>query len=228
MITKQTYELSFLALPDLSESDVQSMQTELAEVITKAGGEVASPSDVHFIDLEYTMIKKVKSSNVRYDQAYFAWQHFAIEPSSVASIDEYVDGQDNVLRHLVVKTVADAAVTNVFTRGEEEEESTVNNDQSENEAKNDDTDEKSASVASDDLTKIEGIGPKIAETLTNEGIGTYVELADADVDELRSILTNAGLGNHDPATWAQQSTLARDGKWEELTEWQDQLDGGKA
>jgi len=34
-------------------------------------------------------------------------------------------------------------------------------------------------------------------------------------------------GNHDPSTWAQQSALARDGKWDELQTLQDELDGGK-
>ena len=81
----------------------------------------------------------------------------------------------------------------------------------------------------DDLRKIEGIGPKIAEHLTAGGVVTFSDLASASNDKLKEILTNAGprYQMHDPATWPMQAALARDGKWDELKVLQDELDGGK-
>lgn len=81
----------------------------------------------------------------------------------------------------------------------------------------------------DDLKKIEGIGPKIAEKLGEAGINTFSELADADLDTLKGILEEAGsrYRMHDPTTWPEQASLAAAGKWDELKELQDQLDGGK-
>jgi hypothetical protein len=32
---------------------------------------------------------------------------------------------------------------------------------------------------------------------------------------------------HNPETWAAQSALAANGKWTELSAWQDELDGGR-
>ena len=32
---------------------------------------------------------------------------------------------------------------------------------------------------------------------------------------------------HDPTTWPAQAALARDGKWDELKNWQDELNKGK-
>ena len=81
----------------------------------------------------------------------------------------------------------------------------------------------------DDLKKIEGIGPKIAEVLTAGGIATYADLGGATPEKIREIL-DAAEGNfaaHDPATWPKQSQMAADGKWDELKKWQDELDGGK-
>ncbi len=80
-----------------------------------------------------------------------------------------------------------------------------------------------------DLTKIEGIGPKIASTLTDAGIADFTALASADLDKVREILAAAkpSLASHDPATWGQQAEMARDEKWDELKKWQDELDGGK-
>ncbi len=82
----------------------------------------------------------------------------------------------------------------------------------------------------DDLKKIEGIGPKIAEHLTNGGIATFKDLASADKSKLDEILTNAGprYKMHDPTTWPQQAAIAAEGDWDKLKELQDQLNGGKA
>ncbi len=81
----------------------------------------------------------------------------------------------------------------------------------------------------DDLTKIEGVGPKIAGLLADGGFPTFADVAKADVEALKSILSDAGsrYTMHDPTTWPQQSQLAADGKWDELKTLQDELDGGK-
>ena len=49
-----------------------------------------------------------------------------------------------------------------------------------------------ASVQPDDLTKIEGIGPKVAQVLNASGILTFAQLAQTDVNRLRAILQEAG------------------------------------
>ncbi|MCP4124045.1 MAG: 50S ribosomal protein L27 [Bacteroidetes bacterium] len=81
----------------------------------------------------------------------------------------------------------------------------------------------------DDLRKIEGIGPKIAEILTNAGIGTFQALADSNPDAIREILAAVGkrYASHNPDTWPKQAEFATAGKWDELKAWQDELHGGK-
>ncbi|MDD2380497.1 MAG: DUF4332 domain-containing protein [Mariniphaga sp.] len=80
----------------------------------------------------------------------------------------------------------------------------------------------------DDLKKIEGIGPKIAEILNQTGITTFAELAAASPEKLKEILIEAGTryASKNPATWPQQAQLAADGNWDELKELQDKLSGG--
>ena len=80
----------------------------------------------------------------------------------------------------------------------------------------------------DDLTKVEGIGPKIKGLLNDDGIWSFVQLSQATVDRLQKILDNAGprYRMHKPKTWAQQAGLAAEGKWDELAKWQDELKGG--
>ncbi|MCK0135386.1 MULTISPECIES: 30S ribosomal protein S2 [Arenibacter] len=87
---------------------------------------------------------------------------------------------------------------------------------------------KKASTAGDDLTKIEGIGPKIAEIFQEAGINTYADLADKSEDDLKDILTESGprYASKNPASWPKQAQMAADGNWDELQEWQDSVKGG--
>ncbi|PKG50134.1 MULTISPECIES: 50S ribosomal protein L21 [Olleya] len=84
-----------------------------------------------------------------------------------------------------------------------------------------------ATGKADDLKKVEGIGPKIAETLVAAGIATFAELAKTDAAKISEIISGVR-GNHVTDTWPAQAQLAADGKWDELKKWQDELDGGKA
>ena len=80
----------------------------------------------------------------------------------------------------------------------------------------------------DDLTKVEGIGPKIAEIFQNSGIHTYSDLAEKTEEELKEILTDAGAkyASKNPASWPKQAKMASKGQWDELEEWQESVKGG--
>lgn len=75
------------------------------------------------------------------------------------------------------------------------------------------------------LQVIEGIGPKIESILKAGGINSLIELAASSEDKLRSILAEAGnrFKSHNPSSWPQQATLAKDGKLEELKKLQDSM-----
>lgn len=80
----------------------------------------------------------------------------------------------------------------------------------------------------EDLTIIEGIGPKIDQLLKNAGIDSWQALARAPVERLRDLLQEGGANYKlaKPDTWPQQAALAAAGKWGELQELQDRLQGG--
>lgn len=81
----------------------------------------------------------------------------------------------------------------------------------------------------DDLTVIEGIGPKLQLLLNQYGVFTYRQLAETDVPRLKEILANAGpqLAMHDPGTWPSQANLAANDQWDTLKSVQGFLKGGK-
>lgn len=86
-----------------------------------------------------------------------------------------------------------------------------------------------AAAMTEDLTLIEGIGPKIREILHGEGIATFAHLADATVPELKEILERAGgrYRQHDPKTWPKQAALAAAGEREALDRLKKELKRGK-
>jgi large subunit ribosomal protein L21 len=80
----------------------------------------------------------------------------------------------------------------------------------------------------DDLKKIEGVGPKAAEAMVAAGMDTFAKVAKAKPEAIATILSNASpnLAHLVTDTWPKQAQLAADGKWDELKELQDNLNGG--
>ena len=79
-----------------------------------------------------------------------------------------------------------------------------------------------------DLTVVEGIGPKINELFNNAGINTFAQLAKQTVPQMQKVLDDAGARYKlaKPGTWAQQAALAAENKWAELKALQEKLTGG--
>ena len=83
-------------------------------------------------------------------------------------------------------------------------------------------------AASDDLERIEGIGPKISSLLKAAGIQTFTQLAATDVERLKHIVREeGGITIADPSTWPEQAALAAAGEWDKLQTLQDELLGGR-
>jgi large subunit ribosomal protein L21 len=80
----------------------------------------------------------------------------------------------------------------------------------------------------DDIELIEGIGPKIAKVLADNGITTFAKLADTRPASIAGMLKASGgrfaLASTD--SWPQQAALLRDGKMDEFKKLTDELVGG--
>jgi predicted flap endonuclease-1-like 5' DNA nuclease len=74
-----------------------------------------------------------------------------------------------------------------------------------------------SSVAEDDLTRIDGIGPKFQDVLYTAGIKTFAQLATQSEAQLLDLLKAANMRK--PAnlgTWATQAAFAAKGDWDGL------------
>jgi predicted flap endonuclease-1-like 5' DNA nuclease len=68
----------------------------------------------------------------------------------------------------------------------------------------------------DDLKRIVGIGPKIADTLNAAGVQTFAQLTQMTVDELDQLMKEGGIRIAYPDTWPEQAALAAAGDWQGL------------
>jgi predicted flap endonuclease-1-like 5' DNA nuclease len=84
-------------------------------------------------------------------------------------------------------------------------------------------------VLQDDLTTIEGIGPKIEGLFHNFQIKSWKALSEISVAKCQEVLDSGGdrYKIHDPASWPMQARMAYEGKWRELARWQQQHTRGK-
>lgn len=84
-------------------------------------------------------------------------------------------------------------------------------------------------IKENDLTLVEGIGPKIQGLFHDHGIKTWKALSETSTVKCQEVLTSAGKRYriHDPASWPMQAKMAYKGQWEELAKWQIKHKSGK-
>ncbi|MDP8100356.1 hypothetical protein [Phocoenobacter atlanticus] len=84
-------------------------------------------------------------------------------------------------------------------------------------------------IEQDDLTIIEGIGPRAVEFFGEEGITTWKQISEMTPEACKKILVKAGgrFAKQDPTTWPEQAKLAVNGEWKKLFDWQEILDAGE-
>ncbi|NJL58142.1 hypothetical protein HC928_25775 [bacterium] len=80
----------------------------------------------------------------------------------------------------------------------------------------------------DDLTRIEGIGPKMAEALIAAGLDTFEKVAAASIEDFQAAIEQAGMRFAPAAeSWAEQASYAAKGDWDGLARLQDTLISGR-
>ena len=84
-----------------------------------------------------------------------------------------------------------------------------------------------AEKESDDLAKIEGVGPKVVKVLNAAGIHTFNDLAHAKSADVQKVLNESGLQMMNPEGWIDQAKAAAKGDWAKFEKLQKELKGGR-
>ena len=100
---RSTYELAFHVLPTVAEGEVPSVFDSIKALITKDGGEIFDEEAPERFDLAYEIEKHMEGKNRKFTSAYFGWVRFKIASEAIEALTEEVDGNTNILRHLLLK-----------------------------------------------------------------------------------------------------------------------------
>ena len=80
----------------------------------------------------------------------------------------------------------------------------------------------------DNLTRIEGIGRKMAQALIDGGLDTFEKVAAASIDDFKAAIEAAGMSFAPSAeSWAEQASYAAKDDWDGLSALQDKLVSGR-
>lgn len=97
------YELAFHVLPTVAEGEVADVFASLKSAVEAAGGTMTSEEEPKRFDLAYEIIKYLEGRNRKFTSAYFGWIRFTLEPAQLAELTETVEGENRLLRHLLIR-----------------------------------------------------------------------------------------------------------------------------
>ncbi|MGJ8731565.1 MAG: 30S ribosomal protein S2 [Cellulophaga sp.] len=216
---------TFLTLSKKERLQVDRLRAKLEKNLGSISDMTRLPGALFIVDTmrEHIAVKEALKLNI----PIFAMVDTNSDPRP---IDYIIPSNDDASKSIeaVLTHVSDAIIEGLADRKSDKQAEKEGKEAAAPKAKAAPAPKAEATTSADDLTKVEGIGPKIAEIFQNEGIKTYADLAAKSVEDLSAILTAAGssFASKNPGSWPKQAKMAADGKWDELKVWQDNTKGG--
>lgn len=119
------YELGFHVVPTLAEEALSTEWSELKALITAKGGTFIGEGFPKPYDLAYEISQEEKGAYRKFTKSYFGWIKFNLDSSKVNELESEVKSRMNVLRFLLVKTIAETPLYGDLERKDEKEKAHV-------------------------------------------------------------------------------------------------------
>jgi len=97
------YEFAFHILPTVVDEEVPGAFGDLKALIEQAGGHITHEEAPQRFDLAYTVVTHSEGKNFKYNQSYFGWVRFMMEPEKIESLKTEIAHEGRVFRHLILK-----------------------------------------------------------------------------------------------------------------------------
>lgn len=205
------YEITFIIDPVLPGDEIKTAGKAYEELIANDGCNIVHVDEIGLKQLAYPINKR--------NSGVYKSIEFQTESGSIISKLELALRRDErIMRFLTVKLDRYGIKYNDDKRNGKIGSKSKSAEKTEEK-------KEGGYVRKDDLTLLEGVGPKIANLLSVAGYKSYSNVADSTIEDLKSVLSKGGSNyiGHDPSTWAEQAKLAAAGKWAELNKLKDKL-----
>ncbi len=101
----RVYELGYHLVPTIPEEQIPEVSGAVRGMIEQISQDIIAEELPVFIDLAYEVVKTINHKNKRFEDAYFGWVKFESSPEGIATLEEALKKDENVLRYIVVKTL---------------------------------------------------------------------------------------------------------------------------
>ena len=101
----RVYEIGFHIAPIVGDEAVAHEVSGIKALLEKAKAEVVSEDFPRLRALSYPLSKKIKGAKKIFDECYFGWVKFEVNPEAIKEIEKEVEKLENVVRYLIIKTV---------------------------------------------------------------------------------------------------------------------------
>ena len=118
------YEVSYLLLPQIAESEVISKIEAIKKEIAELGGAMISDENPVLIELAYPMVKAVGATRHKVSSGYFGWLKFEMQKNGeagVPKVKKILDENKDIVRYLLINTVRENTLLNGKMKFQKEE-----------------------------------------------------------------------------------------------------------
>lgn len=109
------YEVGYHILPIISEENLPAEVGNIKGMIEGHGAMFISEEFPKLRPLAYALSKSVEGKRQDFDQAYFGWVKFEIDPEKALEIKKALDANKSVLRHIFIETVRESTMSFIRT-----------------------------------------------------------------------------------------------------------------
>lgn len=110
IVDSRVYEISFIFDNKLDEETALEKSNAIKQSIATLGGSFISEEAPYMRELAYEMTRVVNNVNVRFSVGYFGWIKFTLDGAKVKELEKSLKLDEQVVRYLVVTTVAENTV----------------------------------------------------------------------------------------------------------------------
>lgn len=104
------YEVGFLLVPGITEERLPETFGTLKNAIVDMGAVAVSEEFPKLLTLAYTMEKTINNKIERFKEGYFGWIKFEMDGANTAKLEAALRLRDDVIRHILVKTVRENTI----------------------------------------------------------------------------------------------------------------------
>lgn len=113
MIDPRVYETAYIFVANLTDEEAAAKAETLKKAIAAQGGSFISEEAPYMRELAYEMVRVIKNVNTRFNEGYFGWVKFEMDPSQVNEFDRKLSLDEDIVRFITVKADKDV---NIYTK----------------------------------------------------------------------------------------------------------------